>query len=186
MHVSAKQEPVVLGYRHDVASYRGNKKLARKEAAKGVRLTAVQITNNTDRPLIVGQDVQLLINAGPASPLATGMVYHQLRQSPPLFLFYLALTPTTITSTRLENGYYQENHFPIGLILGPALALGNMVRASKNNDKFLRELHQYDIMGKTIYPGETIYGLVGLNYSTHAPLSIMIVEPPTASSQDYY
>lgn len=181
-HSSAPQAPVDMGYRYGVLAEKDNKKFARKEEKKHLQLAAIKLTNNTNKPLVFGRDIQLLSNTSPLSPLPSGMVYQQLKQQTPLFLLYLLFTPAKITTTRSDGNTVNQSSFPIGLILGPGLALGNMLKASGNNDKFLAELMQHDLIGRTIQPGETVYGLVGLGNTGYGPLSIRIVDHPTAAS----
>jgi hypothetical protein len=69
-------------------------------------------------------------------------IIQTVKQSPASYLWYLLLTPVQFYSgsTTTSNGYYTEtkpaNSFPIGLIVGPGLAGGNMIAASSANKNF--------------------------------------------------
>jgi hypothetical protein len=70
-------------------------------------------------------------------------------------------------------GYTEtSSSFPIGLILGPGLAGGNMIAASSANKKFNTDLNDYDLNGKTIKKGETSYGLIGINSTNFDSIKI--------------
>lgn len=60
-----------------------------------------------------------------------------------------------------ENGNVTSS-FPIGLIIGPAIALGNVIGAASANANMLKELTADNIMGKTVEPGQTVTGLMAL------------------------
>ncbi|EMR03644.1 hypothetical protein [Cesiribacter andamanensis] len=184
-YATAAQAPVTLGYRYDVLSQRGNKKFARKEEKNNIQLMAVQLTNNTSTPLVFGRDIQLTNNNVVVNPLPSGLVHKQLKQQAPLFLLYLLMSPMKVTVTKATNGFVTEQSvYPVGLILGPALGVGNMVVASGNNQKFQAELLQHDLVGRIIQPGETVYGLVGVGHTGYAPLSVRLVDTATSTDQE--
>jgi hypothetical protein len=57
----------------------------------------------------------------------------------------------------------QSSHFyPIGVIIGPALAFGNLAMAKSSNKKFQSELEHNDIEERPISPGHTEYGLIAI------------------------
>jgi hypothetical protein len=90
----------------------------------------------------------------------------------------LLLSPLQFYSgtTTTSNGPYTEtkaaNSFPIGLILGPGIAGGNMIAASSANKNFKKELIEFDINGKIIKKGETVYGLIGSNSRSYDAIKI--------------
>ena len=51
------QGDLSLSYKYDILQEYGNKKYAKKEDKKGVRVVAIRLTNNTDRIINVAQDV---------------------------------------------------------------------------------------------------------------------------------
>jgi hypothetical protein len=67
------------------------------------------------------------------------------------------------TTSTNSNGYTEQtSSFPIGIIIGPGIAGGNMLAASSANKKFKQDLLDYNLLGKKIKPGETVYGLLGI------------------------
>jgi hypothetical protein len=47
-----------------------------------------------------------------------------------------------------------------------------MIAASSANKNFKNELLQFDLNGKTIKKGETIYGLIGVNSNSYDSIKI--------------
>lgn len=93
--------------------------------------------------------------------------FKTLKQSVASHLFYLLLTPVSIYRTETSNGFTEtENIFPIGLILGPGIAGGNMIAAGSANKKFNQELMDYNING------ETKFGLIGIRSKSYDALML--------------
>jgi hypothetical protein len=67
-----------------------------------------------------------------------------------------------------------SNSFPIGLILGPALAGLNVGIAATANHNFRVELEEFNIVNKEIKDGETAYGLIGIQSRDIAPLKLKL------------
>ncbi|MBI2269577.1 MAG: hypothetical protein HYU69_04380 [Bacteroidetes bacterium] len=62
--------------------------------------------------------------------------------------------------------------YPIGLILGPVIAVGNMGMAASANYSLYSELNEYNIINKNIQKGETIYGIIGVREMGYDPIFI--------------
>ncbi len=149
-----------------------DKKYAKKEVKKGVQLVAVKITNNSDKDLTFGKDIKLAYdNGATANVLENDVVFNQLRQEPALYLLYLLLTPMNLTTT---NGNQERTVTPIGVIVGPGLAGGNLIAASSANKKFKTEMSAYNINGAKIAKGETKHGLVGIESKSFNALTLKI------------
>lgn len=154
-----------------------DKKYAKKEYKNNVKLIAIKITNNTERDLVFGRDITLTYeNDAMLYVMEKETVYRTLKQSPASYLWYLLLSPTQFTKTQTNSyGYTQTtSSFPIGLILGPGLAGGNMIAASSANKKFNTDLNDYNINGKNIKKGETVYGLIGVNSTNFDSIKIKV------------
>jgi hypothetical protein len=166
-----KEGEVSLEYKYDLL----RKKYSKKEEKKDVRLVAVKITNNSDRDLVFGDDLRLTYaNDNAISLLERDKVFSSLRQQPATHLFYLLLAPLTFsTTTTNSQGITQTSSaFPAGLILGPTLAGANLITASGANKKFKNDLLEYDMRGKLIPRGATVYGLVGIRADNYDALKI--------------
>ncbi|MEZ7500336.1 hypothetical protein QO200_16500 [Flavobacterium sp. Arc3] len=151
------------------------KKYAKKEHKKNVKLVAIKITNNTENDLVFGRDITLTYDDNTMlSIMEKETVYRMLKQSPTSYLWYLLLAPVQFMKTETNSYGYSEtkSSFPIGLILGPGLAGGNMIAASSANKKFNTDLNDYNINGKTIKKGETTYGLIGVNSTNFDSIKI--------------
>ena len=151
-------EAIGFTYKYDLLSARGNKKYAKKEEKKGIRVVGVKIENKTNRTLVVGEDLQLYRGNDPINLLETESIYRSLRQTPPIYLLYLLLFPAELTIT-VNNDI---TTYPLGYVLGPGLALGNMGQAAHANGRMKKELQLENLMGRAVDPGETVYGLVGV------------------------
>lgn len=166
---------ILLEYKYDLLA----KKYKKKETKNEIKLIAFKITNNSENDIIFGKDFKLSYeNGNEVNLIETQQLFKTVKQSPASYLWYLLLSPVQLYSgtTTTSNGSYTEtkpaNSFPVGLILGPGLAGGNMIAASSANKNFKNELMEFDIIGKTIKKGETVYGLIGLNSNSYDSIKI--------------
>ena len=168
---------ILLEYKYDLLE----KKYKKKETKNNIKLVAFKIINNTEKEIVFGRDFKLYYeNGNEVSLIETEKLFKTIKQSPASYLWYLLLSPLQFYSgtSTTSNGYYTEtkpaNSFPIGLIVGPGLAAGNMIAASSANKNFKNELMQFDLNGKTIKKGETIYGLIGINSNSYDSIKVMV------------
>jgi hypothetical protein len=159
---------VKLEYKYDLL----DKKYAKKELKKGVKLVAIKITNNSEKDLMFGRDAKLTYENGTEIfVMENEKVFTSLKQSAASYLWYLLLTPLNLYTA--ENGQ-QTSSTPIGLIVGPGLAGGNMIAASSANKKFKTEMLEYNINGTLIKKGETKYGLIGIKADSFDSLKLKV------------
>ena len=163
---------ILFEYKYDLLK----KKYKKKETKKGVKLIAIKITNNSENDIVFGQDFNLVYeNGNIINIIQTDKIFKQIKQSPASYLWYLLLTPMQFNTTTSSNGQVQKSSStPIGLLIGPGLAGGNMIAASSANKNFKNELLEFDMNGKTIKKGETIYGLVGLTSNNYDSIKIKL------------
>jgi hypothetical protein len=164
---------VKLEYKYDLL----HKKYAKKEEKKGVKLVAVKITNNSGKDVMFGRDAKLTYENGTeVYVMENEKAFKTLKQSPASYLWYLLLTPVNLYTTDTNSNGFQEetSSTPIGLILGPGLAGGNMIAASSANKKFKEELLEYNVNGTIIKNGETKYGLIGIEADSFDALKLKI------------
>ncbi|MBD0830609.1 hypothetical protein [Aestuariibaculum sediminum] len=162
-----------LEYRYSLLE----KKYAKKEIKKGVKLVALKVTNNSDKTIVFGQDATLnYANGTPVTILNTEETFKSLKQHSALYLLYLLLTPVNFYTYETNSYGVQEttSSTPVGLVLGPGIAAGNVILASSSNKKFKNELQQNEIIGMTIQPGETKFGLIGLKSFTYDSLKLKV------------
>ena len=158
-----------FSYKMGVLQERRNKKYAKREDMKAIRLVAVKLVNNTASALTVGKHFNFYSGGSPLVLLEPPLVHAELKQGVPIYLLYLLLSPMQLyTSDEMGN----VESTPIGLIVGPGIAIGNMAGAGAANQNFLRELVQYNMIGKTIEPGETVYGLIGIGDNAYNAIEI--------------
>lgn len=160
---------VKLEYKYDLL----DKKYAKKEVKKGVKLVAIKITNDSEKDIMFGRDAKLTYENGTEIyVMENTQVFKTLKQSPASYLWYLLLTPVNLYTTG-SNGE-QTSSTPIGLIVGPGLAGGNMIAAGTANKKFKTEMLEYNINGTLIKKGETKYGLIGIKSDSFDSLKLKI------------
>lgn len=146
---------VKLEYKYDLL----NKKYAKREPRKEVRLVAVRISNNSDRDLVFGRDLKLTYGNGTVVGLVDNdKVYKKLRQRSYLYSLYLLLTPMKLNIE--QNG--SSTTSDVGLILGPGIAGGNLLVSILANRRFKMELLTNNLNHVVIKKGETRVGLVGI------------------------
>ena len=158
-------------YKYDVLREKGNKKYSKKELKAGMRLVAIKITNTTGRTIKFGENARLYSGDSEIRLWPPDLIHKKIKQTTPLYLLYLLLTPMEFTSS--SNGY-ETNSFPVGYIIGPGLAAGNIAVAATANAKLKNELMQFDMLDREIRSGETVYGLVGIPESGFVPLRIVL------------
>ena len=173
-YVSSNQtEDVKLEFKYNLL----DKKYAKKEFKKGIKLVAIKITNNSERDLMFGRDVNLIYgNGNEVYVMENDNVFQSLKQSPATYLLYLLLTPVNLYTYKTNSYGMQEttSSTPIGIILGPGLAGGNMIVAGSANKKFKTEMLSYNINGTIIKKGETKFGLIGIKTNTFDSLKLKV------------
>ncbi len=166
-------EGITLEYKYNLL----HKKYAKKEFKKGLKLVAVKLTNNTSRDLVFGRDFELTdINGSRLAILSPNEVFYSLKQQPATYLLYLLLTPLNLYTSRTNSNGFQEttSSTPIGIVLGPGLAGGNLIAAGSANKKFKTDLLNYNIDGITIKKGETAYGLIGIKTNSFGAIKAVL------------
>jgi hypothetical protein len=164
---------VSLEYKYDLLS----RKYEKKEVKKGVKLVALKITNNSDKDLTFGNDVKLTFqNGNEVFVMEHNQTFLMLKQSPATYLLYLLLTPINLYTTETNSYGMQEetSSTPVGLIVGPGLAGGNIIAASSANKKFKTDLLEYNLNGTRIKKGQTVYGLVGIKTNSYETLTLRV------------
>jgi hypothetical protein len=164
---------IKLEYKYNLLS----RKYKKKETKKGIKIVAIKITNGTENDLVLGKDIKLTYaNDIELYIMDNEKVFKSLKQSTATYLLYLLLTPMNLYTTKTNSNGFQEqtSSTPIGLVVGPGLAAGNMIAAGSANKKFKTELSKYKIYGTTIKKGETAYGLIGIKSDNYDALKIRV------------
>ncbi len=167
----SENSDVEMAYKYDVLRERGNKKYAKKEWKAGIRLVAIRITNTSGKTIQIGDNARLYTENSEVRLWPSDLIHKRIKQTVPLYLLYLLLTPSELTTT---SGTGEVGTFPIGLILGPGLAGGNMAVAGSANSRLKQELSMYNLLDKSIRPGETVYAIAGIPESGFVPLRLVV------------
>lgn len=166
-----EDQGVLLEYKYDVLK---KKKYYKKEAKRGIKVVSLKITNKTNNELVFGKNIRLVNSQGADIILAdNNEMYDVLKQKSGLYFLYLLLGFATF-NTYDEYGNV-DNSVPIGLVIGPGVALGNFFVAHTANKKFKSELTNYELYGKPIKSGETVYGLVGIKTESPEAINIKVI-----------
>ena len=171
-YVSVKEaDSVEFAYKYNVL----DKKYEKQESKKATKLIAVRVTNKSGQDLVFGKDIKLVYeNDQEIYIMDNKMVFNTLKQPTIPYLWYLLLSFLTFNTTESTNNGTETSSTPVGLVIGPGLAGGNMGVAYSSNEKFNRELIQFKIYGSTIMNGETKYGLIGIQTDSYAPLKLKV------------
>ncbi|WP_310554456.1 hypothetical protein [Flavobacterium sp.] len=163
---------IVLEYKYDLL----NKKYKKKETANDIKVVSIKITNNSNNDVVFGKDVRLAFeNGNEALIMENERVFKTIKQSPASYLWYLLLSPLQLYKTQSSGPYGQpvaQESFPIGLIVGPGIAFGNMIGAASANANFKNELFENNLIGKTIKKGEIAYGIIGIQSTGYEALKL--------------
>jgi hypothetical protein len=169
------EKNIVLEYKY----IQLEKKYLKKELKNGVKLVGVKIKNNSEKDIVLGSDYKFIYdNGNEVLLLDKDFTFKTLKQSPASYLWYLLLSPAQLYSgtKTTQNGPFTvtepQSVFPIGLILGPGLAIGNIVAASDANKNFKNDLYNFDLTGKSIKKGETVYGIIGISTNQYESIKI--------------
>ena len=160
---------IILEYQYNVLSNR----YLKKESKKGIKLVAVKITNNSDKNIIFGKDIMLEYeNGNKIYMMDNNYIYSSFKQNTLPYLLYLLLTPLKLIITTDQGYSVRTSVYPVGYILGPGLAAGNMVTAGSANKALKSELMKYNLAGVVIKKGETKTGIIGIKSYHFEPLRI--------------
>jgi hypothetical protein len=160
-----------FSYMFDVIKTAGNNKLAKKESRSYIRVAAIKFVNHTGKTLVYGMNYKLYSGLSEVSLLSADTIEAAIQQAAPSYLLYLLLTPMKLTTS--ENGVVQSS-VPIGFVIGPAIALGNILVSSSANKNFLSELQKNSLIGRQIKDGDTCYALIGVPNTGFAPLTLKV------------
>jgi hypothetical protein len=171
----SSENNITLEYKYNTLG----KKYSKKELQNGVKTVSVKITNNSEKDIVLGTDFRFTYENGDGVTLLdANYIFKTLKQSPASYLWYLLLSPLQLYSgtKTTQNGSYvitePKSSFPIGLILGPGIALGNMIAAGDANNNFKNDLTEFDLINKTIRKGETVYGIIGIRSNQYDSIKI--------------
>lgn len=171
LHYTSTDSSETFAYKYDILAQARNKKYAKKEGKNHIRVIAVRINNNTEQTLKYGENYKIYSGNQEVEILPVSTVTNSLKQTVPAYLLYLLLTPAKLT---VSSGMSQSST-PIGLVIGPGLAILNVAIAASANSNFKKEMEAYSIVNKEIKPGDTLYGLIAIQNTDFLPLSIKII-----------
>ncbi|MGV3588637.1 MAG: hypothetical protein ACO1OF_16650 [Adhaeribacter sp.] len=161
---------VQFSYSYNVLEIMRNKKYVKKELKRGMQVVAVRITNNSDKTLRLNDNLKLIVGNNQTVPVDPTIVAQNIKQGTWIYLLYL---PLTFTFTINHTGRLEDNKTTT-LPVGAFGSLYNIVVASSANKNFREELKKYNLLDKTIEPGQTVYGLITVHSLTSDPIKFQI------------
>jgi hypothetical protein len=170
--VKTSDSGVDFYYKHGVLREYHNKKYAKREDKKAIRVASVKIVNNTGKKLIIGENLFFYSGESQLFLLEPRIVHQQLKQGVAIYVLYMLFSFATYN--RYDAYGNVESSVPVGLVLGPGLTVGNMAVAGTANQSFLEELNQFSLINKTIEPGQTVYGLIAVRDIGFTPISVKV------------
>ncbi|MFO7657295.1 MAG: hypothetical protein R6W78_09525 [Bacteroidales bacterium] len=170
------QDGIGLSYKHDVLRENGNNKYAKKEYKRGIKLIAIKITNYTDSVINIGKDAAFFSGQSQIFPMEPIVIKESIKQIVPGYLPYLIFTFTNLYVTKGTYNGVSTQTYPIGIVLGPAITIGNMAVAGTANKNLLDELYKYNILNRDIQKGETVYGIIGIGDVGYRPISVKMIK----------
>ena len=163
VHPSFKVEDgLKYAYKYDVLRTSGNKRYAKYELKRGMRLVGVQLTNLSDSTIRLSRDCDLYAGGVTIIPMDIIHMSKTLRQKELPYLLYMLLTNFKLEYTVSTPSQTTTGSFPIGAFLGPGLTLLNGLKAGIANKRMTTNLLESDIWNRDIQSGETVSGLVGI------------------------
>lgn len=144
-----------MQYKYDVLADAGNRKYAKKEDRRRVRIVAVNVQNNTGRAITLGRDAELYSGKMQLFPLTGPDVKQELRQVKGLYMIWSIVW---VVLSKCDDGDCSTIPLPVGLVIG----LANMGTAGKANNDLLYDFNRHNITDKTIPPGESVTGLIAV------------------------
>jgi hypothetical protein len=153
---STSGSEIDFSYKLGVLREHKNKKYAKREDKNAIRVASIRIINNTDKEFTIGKEVFFYSGNSEAYLLSPELLHKDLKQGVAIYLLYLLLT----------------GNEGAAIALGPGITIGNMAVAGTANKKFLDELNRFNVINKTVKPGETVYGLIGIRDIGYNPISL--------------
>lgn len=165
--VSEERDGLKYSYRFNVLADTGNKKYAKKEQKRALRVVAMKLENNTGRTLNFKRDIDIYMGNQVVLPMEAGQAQQTLKQPAALYLLW---TPLIVFTDDCDATGCDRTVLPVG----PAIGVANTVIASSANKKLGTEMAIYDMLNKTIADGETVHGLIAINTTMTSPIELRL------------
>ena len=164
------KDSVVFSFQDKILNKTRNYKFDRKAKDFGYRVVALKITNLTDTVLRLHENYNFYLDSSEIVLLHPGIMKKKIGHFAPGFLLYLALTPLKIFLI-----YTNETRvIPVGFLLGPLVALGNMAKGATASKELEKHLLENDLTFKSILKGETVYGIISFKNKSDKPVSLRV------------
>jgi hypothetical protein len=157
----------VFKYSYNAMQRMNNKRYLKYEMKHNIKIVALQITNNSEEAVtLTYNNFHVLVNGNTTSPLNPQTAQYHLKQGVVQYLLYSLLW----LYVNNDNDPQPDISLPIGV----PISIVNMLQAGSANKKVLKDLTEYNPIGQTIYPNNTINCLMVLYNSNYSPLDFEI------------
>lgn len=127
-----------------------------------------------EKDIVLERDLTLAYeNGAEVKLLESSDIFTAMKQVSLPYVLYALLTPARLQITKSNSdGTNDSNSIPIGFVLGPGLVARNVITASSANRRFKKEIIEYNLKGKIIKKGETVYGIIGIRSDNYDAIKI--------------
>lgn len=158
-------ENVTISYMYDVQFDQRNYRYSKKEKKANLALIGVKIENNGEKAIeIKKENFKIRTSAGHEVPIIPPVLYtRRVRQNSELFALYAL---GGVNYYYESDGYSSISYNPLFFII----AMGNVFAAQGANIKQKKFLTKQQIIGKTVNPKSTVYGLIAIPENNYQEL----------------
>ena len=110
------KDGISISYKYDVLKEKGNRKYARKEYVKDLKVISLKITNNTDSTIKLGKDFAFYSGSQQLFPMEPIVIKRSIKQATPSYLLYLLLTPLKLFVTTSDYSGITTESYSIGYV----------------------------------------------------------------------
>jgi hypothetical protein len=153
-----------------------NSRYGKKEFKAGYAAIAVKVTNLKDQPVqLTRENLKVSSKAGEREIITMEEYTKRVQQVPQAYLLHTLWGPWQWSHVENPAPGQPESTFvflPIGLVVG----IGNMFYAAHANTKHKAALSNNQLIGLTVEPGQTVYGILLIRSSGFEKLRIELKE----------
>lgn len=150
-----------IGYKSNYLSSIDDVAYAEHAAHANIEVYAVEITNNGIEPVILGQTHHLSVGGRAGTLLETEVFHKELKFKLGRNLPALAITPLLgLTAASDEDAI--DTPSPYAFWIPSAIISIGILNFAEKNGRLKKDLKKWNLFGRPIAPGETVYGVVGV------------------------
>ncbi|MEO0897823.1 MAG: hypothetical protein AAFY71_15560 [Bacteroidota bacterium] len=153
-------DEVQLFYGQTVLHDNNGGAIARNAFEKDIELRYIQVSNHGIESMTLGRDYLITRGGEPIQLLTNEQAYDALRSDNSGTFLAVACTPLLAFTVDEEEDEISEPVPPAVLAIGPFVSIFGFLGQSSSNHSFKRKLKSHNLEGRTIFPGETMRGII--------------------------